>query len=82
MTCVAVSVPHVSSSPIDDAHLLARIAYRASHVKASGEPLDLDFEVSNVLATRSDVYEIFAFVTGVEMALYREFGLLADANAS
>jgi len=78
----SMSVRNVTTTPIDDAHWLARVAYRAHYVKPGGEPLDLDFEVSYMLAEREEAYEIFAFVTGDEMALYREHGLLRDSDAS
>lgn len=77
-----MAVRDVTTTPIDDAHWLARVAYRAHYTKPNGEPLDLDFEVSYMLAERGETYEIFAFVTGDEMALYREHGLLPDTDAS
>ena len=77
----AMAVRDVTTIPIDDAHWLARVAYRAHYLKPGGEPLELDFEVSYMLAERGDTYEIFAFVTGDEMALYREHGLLPEAEA-
>jgi hypothetical protein len=78
----AMAVRDVTTVPIDDQHALARVAYTAHYRKPAGEPVDLDFEVSYVLATRGETYEIFAFVAGDEMALYREHGLVPDANAS
>ena len=78
----AMTVREVTTTPIDDAHWLARVAYRARYVKPDGSPLELDFEVSYLLAERGDTYEIFAFVTGDEMALYREHGLLPDADVA
>ena len=78
----AMYVRNVTTTPIDDAHRLARVAYRAHYVKPDGEPLEIDFEVSYMLAERGTTYEIFAFVTGDEMALYREHGLLPEADAT
>ena len=77
-----MAVRSVTATPIDDAHWLARVAYRAHYVKPDGEPLDLDFEVSYMLAERDETYEIFAFVTGDERALYEEHGLMLGADAS
>lgn len=78
----AMALRDVTTTPIDAAHWLAQVGYRAHYVKPDGEPLDLDFEVNYMLAARGDTYEIFAFVTGDEMALYREHGLLPDSDAS
>jgi hypothetical protein len=77
-----MAVRGVSVTPIDDAHWLARVAYRAHYVKPDGEPLDLDFEVSYLLAARDETYEIFAFVAGDERTLYEEHGLLPVSDAS
>lgn len=78
----AMALRGIATTPIDDAHWLARVAYRASYEKPDGAPLDLDFEVSYMLAAQGDTYEIFAFVTGDERALYEQHGLLPDADAS
>lgn len=78
----AMAVREVTTTPIDDAHWLACVAYRASYEKPDGAPLDLDFEVNYMLAAQGDTYEIFAFVTGDERALYEQHGLLPDADAS
>ncbi|MCA9877808.1 MAG: hypothetical protein KC442_08500, partial [Thermomicrobiales bacterium] len=72
----------IATTPIDDRHALARVAYRAHYVKPAGEPVDIDFEVSYVLAARDETYEIFAFIAGDEQELYRQHGLLPDADAS
>lgn len=78
----AMAVRNITSIPIDGAHTLARVAYRASYEKPGGATLDLDFEVSYMLAARDATYEIFAFVTGDEWALYKEHGLLPASDAS
>ncbi|MDQ2655717.1 MAG: nuclear transport factor 2 family protein [Chloroflexota bacterium] len=78
----AMAVRSITSIPIDDAHTMTRVAYRASYEKPEGEALDLDFEVSYMLAAPDETYEIFAFVTGDERALYEEHGLLPVADAS
>lgn len=78
----AMAVRGVTTVPVDALHTLARVAYRASYVKPDGDPLEIDFEVSYLLAAREETYEIFAFVTGDEAALYREHGLLPDADAT
>jgi hypothetical protein len=78
----AMAVREVTTIPIDATHALARVAYTAHYVKPRGEPVAIDFEVSYVLAARGESYEIFAFVTGDEMALYQKHGLVPDADAS
>ncbi len=78
----AMAVRGITTTPIDEMHTLARVAYRASYEKPGGEALDLDFEVSYLLAARAETFEIFAFITGDERALYEQHGLLRDADAT
>ena len=78
----AMVVRGITTIPIDDAHTLARVAYRASYEKSGGEALDLDFEVSYMLAMQAETYEVFAFVVGDERALYEQHGLLPVTDAS
>ena len=40
-----MTVRSVTATPIDDAHWLARVAYRAHYEKPDSGPLDLDFAV-------------------------------------
>lgn len=56
------------------------MSYRASYEKRNGEQIDLDFEVTSMLATRANSFEIVAFVAGDEMALYRKHGLVPDST--
>jgi hypothetical protein len=70
----------VATTPIDNDHQMARVSYRASYKKVNGELIDLDFEVTYMLAARGDTFEIFAFVAGDEMALYRKHGLVPDST--
>jgi hypothetical protein len=59
---------------------MARVGYRASYEKQDGEKIHLDFEVTYMLAARAESFEIFAFVAGDEMALYRKHGLVPDST--
>lgn len=77
----AMALRGISTTPIDDAHQMAKVDYRATYEKRSGETVNLDFSVTYMLATRDDMFEIFAFVAGDEMALYRKHGLLPDDGA-
>ena len=72
----AMAVRGVTTTPIDETHQMARVAYRATYAKPSGEDVAIDFTVTYLLASRGESYEIFAFIAGDEMALYREHGLL------
>jgi hypothetical protein len=77
----AMAVRGVTATPIDDTHQMARVDYRATYEKPSGEVVEIDFAVTYFLEARNDTFAIFGFVAGDEMALYRELGLLPDARA-
>lgn len=76
----AMAVLGISSTPVDDGHQMAKVAYRATYEKPSGETVEIDFAVTYLLAARGETFEIFAFVAGDEMALYREHGLVPEAS--
>jgi hypothetical protein len=72
----AMAVLGVTPTPIDDFHQMAKVDYRATYEKPGGERVEIDFALTYMLATRGDTVEIFAFVAGDEMALYRKHGLV------
>jgi len=75
-----MTLREVTTTPIDDNHQMARVGYCASYEKPDGQKVDLDFEVTYMLAARADTFEIFAFVAGDEMELYRKHGLVPDST--
>jgi hypothetical protein len=76
----AMTVRGIAATPIDAAHQMATVDYRATYEKPDGEVTDIDFAVTYMLAARGDTFEIFAFVAGDEMALYRKHGLVPEAT--
>jgi hypothetical protein len=72
----AMALRGVTTTPIDATHQMAKVDYRATYEKPSGERIEIDFDVTYMLAARGDTFEIFAFVAGDEMALYRKHGLV------
>jgi hypothetical protein len=72
----ALAIRGISATPIDETHQMAKVDFRASYEKTTGERLDIDFPISYLLAARGDSFEIFAYVAGDEMAAYREHGLI------
>jgi len=75
----AMAVRNVKTTPIDESHHMARVEYRATYDKPSGETVEIDFAVTYFLAAQDQSLTIFGFVAGDEMALYRQHGLLGEA---
>jgi hypothetical protein len=71
-----ISVQRVDVTPIDALHHLAKVHYRADYQKKTGEAVNIEFDVTYILQTRDGVSRIFAFITGDEMAAYRQHGLV------
>ena len=75
----SMAVRAITTTPIDEMHQMARVDYRATYDKPSGETLAIDFAVTYFLAARDQTITIFGFVAGDEMALFRQHGLLGDS---
>jgi hypothetical protein len=74
-----MAVRAITTTPIDETHQMARVDYRATYAKPSGETVAIDFAVTYFLAAQDQTFTIFGFVTGDEMAIFRQHGLLGDA---
>lgn len=80
----AMAVRDIATTPIDATHQMAAVCYHGTYAKPpsqNGETVEVDFSVTYMLATKGETYEIFAFVSGDEMALYRKLGLLPPEPA-
>jgi hypothetical protein len=73
----AMAVRGVTRTPIDELHQLAAVDFRAAYEKSSGETVAIDFTVTYFMASQEGTFKIFGFVSGDEMAAYREHGLIA-----
>ena len=75
----AMAVHGIIETPIDDAHRMAQVDYRAIYERPDGQMLELDFAVTYFLQSSDAGLKAFAFVAGDEMALYREHGLVPES---
>ena len=72
-----MNVRRVEPQPIDEEHDLVRVLM-SSEYQQRGTEITIDFDVTYLLQRRADGPKIFAFVSGDEMALYRERGLVDE----
>ena len=72
----AMAVRGITLTPIDELHQMAAVAFRATYEKPSGETVEIDFTVTYFLASQDATFKIFGFVSGDEMAAYRQHGLI------
>ena len=61
---------------IDERHHMVRVHWRWIGRKKTGEPAEIAFDVTYLTQTLENGPKIFAFVSGDEMAVYREHGVL------
>ncbi len=72
----------VDLTPIDANHQMARVFYSSEYERRDGEIVTIDFDVTYMLHIEKDKPQIFAYVTGDELALLREHGLVAEEQQS
>jgi hypothetical protein len=68
----------VEATPIDAGHDMVRPYFRADYRRKDGETLSIEFDVVYMLQQREGGPKIFAFVSGDEMGLYRQHGLVDE----
>jgi hypothetical protein len=71
-----MEVRKVDTVPIDAAHTLATVSFRAHYRKKSGERIHIDFAVRYFVRTAEHGPLIFGFVSCDEMAEFRRHGLI------
>lgn len=71
-----IAVRVVSTTPIDEMHVMAKVDFSGSVRRPNGDTLDLDPSPTYLLANLGGAWKIFAFVGPDELALAREHGLI------
>ena len=68
----------VQPNTIYELHHVVRVGYRAHYLRKAGTTTTIDFAVSYLVQMITGEPKIFGFITGDEMAAFREHGLLED----
>jgi len=72
-----MSTRGVRVTPIDALHHMVKVNWRAEYMRKDGERIAIDFEVTYLLQTlKGGRPEIFAYVTGDEIAALKQHGVL------
>jgi hypothetical protein len=66
----------VTPTPIDEHHHMVRVDWTADYQKKNGEAVSISFNVTYLLQTRDGQSRIFAFITGDEMGVLKQHGLI------
>jgi hypothetical protein len=77
----SMKIGSLTTTPLDDVHVLARVHWVARYVKKDGSEEMIEFDVIYLVQILNDQPRIFAYITGDEEKLYKERGLLPEADA-
>jgi len=75
-----MSLREVQTTPIDAAHVMAKVFWQADYETPAGEAVQIDFDTTYLLQMLGARPLIFAFIGGDEMALYRQHGLIPEVE--
>lgn len=71
-----IAIRLVSTTPIDETHVMAKVEFSTSLLRPNGDTLDIDASPTYLLANSEGAWKIFAFVGPDELTLAREHGLI------
>ncbi len=71
-----MTIRGVHVHPIDAAHALARVEWRACYERADLAPVAVDFEVSYLLQLTGPTPQIFGWIAGDEQGTLRAHGII------
>ena len=74
----SLKVTRVQASALYENHDSVQVFYKAGYEKKDGQSLTIEFDVLYILQRRADGPKIVAFITGDEMGLYRQHGLVDE----
>lgn len=74
----SMKVTRVQASALYENHDSVQVFYKAGYRKKDGSDLTIEFDVLYILQRRPDGPKIIAFITGDEMGLYKQHGLVDD----
>lgn len=77
-----MTAKRVESTRIDANHMMAKVFYCAEYRKPDGSDLRLEFDVTYFLDVSTTKPKIFGVVSGDEMGLYRQHGLIPAKEAT
>lgn len=72
----AMRIRDVRTSPIDDRHFVAHVAWTATYARKDQEDVEIDFDVHYLVRTLDGGPKVFGWVSGDEEALLRRHGIV------
>ena len=72
----AMRIRDVRTSPIDDRHCVAHVAWTATYARKDQEDVEIDFDVHYLVRTLDGGPKVFGWVSDDEEALLRRHGIV------
>lgn len=69
-------IERVSTSPIDEHHCIAHVAWTASYARKAATGVTIDFDVHYLVQEIGGEAQVFGWVAGDEEALLKEHGII------
>ncbi len=69
-------IRHVRTSPIDEHHCIAHVAWTASYARQEATNVTIDFDVHYLVQKHEAKAKVFGWVAGDEEALLKEHGII------
>lgn len=69
-------IRHLRTSPIDERHCVAHVAWTATYARKDQPDIVIDFDVHYLVQKLEDEPKVFGWVSGDEQALLKEYGII------
>jgi|GEM_PF-217350 len=74
----SMAIDGLDITPLDDLHAMVRVHWNSKYVKQDGSKVEIPFDVIYLLQLLDGQPKIFAYITGDEMGVLKEHGLLPE----
>jgi len=74
----SMTIDGLDITPLDDLHAMVRVHWNSRYIKQDGSEVTIPFDVIYLLQIRKGQPKIFAYITGDEMGVLKEHGLLPE----
>lgn len=77
---VSMAIDHIEPDVLYEDHDRVRVFYVAGYKKKDGGTASIEFDVVYLIQRRMEGPKIFGFITGDEMAIFRQYGLVNEVG--
>lgn len=71
----SMNITSLEITPLDELHAVAKVHWDSNYVRKDKKEIRIEFDVFYFVQMKADIPEIFAYVTGDEQKVMKEYGL-------